>query len=599
MKCKGLKKGGLPCERNVKSGCCRDHRDQKRCDDMSAVPVIPPSPVQPPVVPPSPVAPDVPPVVPVVPVIAVPSSVNKRIGLCKGKKANGEFCNRKIANGCCQDHKDQAVCSPKKVTFVNVPPAVPVVVAPVAVKTSAAVVKKSNPKAAFVPVKDPIDLPPPHIPFLGKTKSLLLRNDKLKREKLENLYTYESPWSERKQFSHGPGVCQFLDKVEEFASGSYGNVYRAVSGTHAIAVKKYIKKNFSEFVDVDIASRVRHPMLANLYTVMTPLVCKIFKTTIVSVMDYYQYTLNKVIDDSIEVNKSWLGTCLIQAVNFLHRNSILHLDIKPDNVLIEMPNSENPTGKAVLADFGLAEYLTLGETEVHRGLGHGTLPFIKPSCFDPPYVYNWESDIWALGMTIAGLFLGLDVNLEINKVTKGNVKKFKKANADFASKMLSRLPPGVFKYMIGARLKPAQFIIDKYTIPEIKGTVVVETAEDLDPRYIDNYNKALNLAKKIRVPDLFYLTIHLVYVSFKALITLPGEDRVKYCEHIACKMLNYDTRDIHVQKYLDFRNALLKYTNGALRTFNAGDISDDTSSSDMRICDDPLTYFSNLAKNII
>ena len=56
-----------------------------------------------------------------------------------------------------------------------------------------------------------------------------------------------------------------------------------------------------------------------------------------------------------------------KALSYMHRNRMLHLDIKPKNVMIEND------GKAILIDFGLAkQYTANGDPESSTSIGMGT-----------------------------------------------------------------------------------------------------------------------------------------------------------------------------------------------------------------------------------
>jgi len=95
-----------------------------------------------------------------------------------------------------------------------------------------------------------------------------------------------------------------------------------------------------------------------------------------------------------------LTAALASAIHDLHRQDVVHLDVKPENVLFR------PTGEAVLIDFGLSHHGRLPdlvEEEFHMPVG--TSAYISPEqvmgirC-DP------RSDIFALGVIIYQLATG-------------------------------------------------------------------------------------------------------------------------------------------------------------------------------------------------
>ena len=95
-----------------------------------------------------------------------------------------------------------------------------------------------------------------------------------------------------------------------------------------------------------------------------------------------------------------LGAALATAVHDLHRQEVIHLDLKPANVLYR------PQGEAVLIDFGLARhghFPDLVEEEFHKPVGSSA--YISPeqvlgSRCDP------RSDLFAIGVILYQLCTG-------------------------------------------------------------------------------------------------------------------------------------------------------------------------------------------------
>lgn len=95
-----------------------------------------------------------------------------------------------------------------------------------------------------------------------------------------------------------------------------------------------------------------------------------------------------------------LVVALAAAIHDLHRQNVVHLDIKPANVLYR------PTGEAVLVDFGLARHAHLPdliEEEFHRPVG-------TPAYLSPEQVLGQRSDprsdVFALGAILYQLATG-------------------------------------------------------------------------------------------------------------------------------------------------------------------------------------------------
>ena len=89
-----------------------------------------------------------------------------------------------------------------------------------------------------------------------------------------------------------------------------------------------------------------------------------------------------------------IGVKIAQALDDLHRQHVVHLDIKPSNIMFR------PTGEAVLLDFGLSHHDQLPDLmQEEFRLPFGTAPYMSPEQLrgirnDP------RSDLFALGVLL-------------------------------------------------------------------------------------------------------------------------------------------------------------------------------------------------------
>jgi len=81
-------------------------------------------------------------------------------------------------------------------------------------------------------------------------------------------------------------------------------------------------------------------------------------------------------------------------MEYLHSKEIVHADLKADNVLV------SPTGKALVADFGISVLLSASQTlSTTTGGVKGSIRWMAKELFDGSNSSK-ESDVWAFGMTV-------------------------------------------------------------------------------------------------------------------------------------------------------------------------------------------------------
>lgn len=198
-----------------------------------------------------------------------------------------------------------------------------------------------------------------------------------------------------------------LDLIGE---GSFGRVFRGKDKqTGEIVALKLIPKVGHSDKDIKslrceckIQKELQHPNIVKMIDA--------FETDneVISVAEYVPGELFRLFDQYKaevvgqrrlpEYRVKELAGDLVSALHYLHRNRILHRDIKPQNILLDTE------GRAKLCDFGFARNLGLN-TMVLTSI-KGTPLYMAPELIEEK-PYDHTADIWSLGCIIYELLVGV------------------------------------------------------------------------------------------------------------------------------------------------------------------------------------------------
>ena len=118
-----------------------------------------------------------------------------------------------------------------------------------------------------------------------------------------------------------------------------------------------------------------------------------------SLDDYIKKNHGLKEDEAITIIKQ-----ISSALSFMHNNKMLHLDLKPSNIMVKK------SGSIVLIDFGLSkQYNSKGEPESSTKVGAGTPGYapIEQANYCEGKEFPVTMDVYALGATMFKMLTGM------------------------------------------------------------------------------------------------------------------------------------------------------------------------------------------------
>ncbi len=213
--------------------------------------------------------------------------------------------------------------------------------------------------------------------------------------------------SSRRPSSDVPQILGDYELLEELGRGGMGIVYRAKQrSVNRLVALKVIRpdrlssmslsnqrKTVDRFrLEAEAAARINHDNLVTVYEVGCD-----------AGMHYFsmRYIEGTSISEAIRLNPAenrvaaeWMEP-ICRAVEAVHRQGILHRDLKPQNILLE-----SATGRSLLADFGLAKLADDETAMTQTGDAVGTPAYMSPEQFEDASRIGPAADIYGLGATL-------------------------------------------------------------------------------------------------------------------------------------------------------------------------------------------------------
>uniref|UniRef100_A0A8C4QYK3 Myosin light chain kinase 2 n=1 Tax=Eptatretus burgeri TaxID=7764 RepID=A0A8C4QYK3_EPTBU len=284
-----------------------------------------------------------------------------------------------------------------------------------------------------------------------KEEALSLTDDnKTLREVIETTTPPQAPFEHRVVSTQIVNVNTFfaVNHSELLGGGRFGQVHPCVEkATSLTLAAKIIRARGSKEKDmvrneINIMNQLNHTNLIRLYDAYES------NNDITLIMEYLEggELFDRIVNESERLTEL---ECMIfvqqicEGVQYIHQNYILHLDLKPENIVCV-----NRHGKQVkIIDFGLARRFKPREK---LKVIFGTAEFLAPEVVNYEFV-SFPTDMWSVGiityMLLSGLspFLGDDEPETLSNIASGEwefeeeaFKNISEEAKDFISSLLEK-----------------------------------------------------------------------------------------------------------------------------------------------------------------
>ncbi|XP_010011977.1 PREDICTED: LOW QUALITY PROTEIN: myosin light chain kinase, smooth muscle-like, partial [Nestor notabilis] len=197
-------------------------------------------------------------------------------------------------------------------------------------------------------------------------------------------------------------VSDMYTQLEKLGEGKFGTVFRLQEkATGKIRAGKYfrtrtVKEKQAARAEVELMNLLHHPRLVQCLAAFP---CRPAPppraAELVMVMEYVAggELFERIVDDDFEHTEPSSTQYLrqiLEGLRFMHGQAIVHLDLKPENIVCVSPSSH----WLKIIDFGLARKLA-PDTPVK--VLHGTPEFMAPEvvAFEP---VGFSTDMWSVGV---------------------------------------------------------------------------------------------------------------------------------------------------------------------------------------------------------
>ncbi len=290
--------------------------------------------------------------------------------------------------------------------------------------------------------------------------------------------------------------------------------------------------------EIDILTRLRHPSLLHAREILRP-GQGVADNCIGLVLPLGKWTLNNIIETKIlssqqRVDILWKLSC---GLVFLHQQGILHLDLRPDHIILRGCQDKL---RPLIADFSctrFGNYLVLDQ--LYTSLNYRPPELFFAELYNQPFVYSEKTDVWSLGIIFLEMLTGERKDIlphiaELQSPEKRLVFLQKQLPSEYydATDLLFRmLDPDPETRLDSRDLLASGFFTTRLNRPLLRGNCKEESrkatnlshdfleetigllAERFDDFSTAAWQGALNLYSKLGVddPSIFWVTLFINY----------------------------------------------------------------------------------------
>lgn len=200
-----------------------------------------------------------------------------------------------------------------------------------------------------------------------------------------------------------------IDKYELLGSlgmGGFSSIYKAVSGDGNIVALKKLNSHLLDnpkiidkfFHEAKILSKLNHPNICRLLDFFAEDPDYIIIMEYIDGIDLKELMLDEP-DKPLQFRQSKkIANQCLGALQYAYEKGILHMDIKPSNIMIDK------SGNSIIMDFGIAKNIgDRSNDDAHKML---SAAYSSPERFGQAGTVDIRSDIYSLGMVFYELFSG-------------------------------------------------------------------------------------------------------------------------------------------------------------------------------------------------